>query len=88
MRPDGNFFAETFDDVFRGLAAFARRMAEASGTDAVLNVEDEIVARPWRNTHGDSVQLDVFIALRNFRVAVGFIRVLVQIFVGRKIWDR
>src|SRR5438477_9002988 len=56
FRSDWCFLTELLDDVFVRRAAFAFGMPEATATDPILNIEDQIIAWTGSDTHRDRVE--------------------------------
>jgi hypothetical protein len=46
-----------FNDFIGRLSTFAGRMSEAAGTDSILNIKNQIVARTRRDSHRYRVEL-------------------------------
>ena len=56
MRARRLFLRQLFDDVFTGAATLAAGVTESAATHAVLDIENEVVARAGRNAHGHGVK--------------------------------
>ena len=56
MRPRRLSLRQLLDDVFTRAATLATRMPEPAATDAILDIEDQVVARAGCDTHGHDVK--------------------------------